>query len=503
MMAYRRTFCRWLRPLAALALVLGLSAGAARADHLDAQLNDKGNDIVEVLRKKGVKNVGVLRFRVKEGNRAETFNAGPLNGNLAVRLENVLVMHAGSDEKDALGVIHNAGETAAQHKVGKWHDSEAEQRKLFAVESYPLAWGNKKVKADAFLTGLVKISSDYKHGTVVIEMMRTPGKVEKLTEVAFDGDPSLLLDLGKSYSLSKRSLGSARTAAKTRDLVFEEVKKRNDTATGDTNPGTGDTNPGTGNSGTTPGGNGDQPVVNKDSIEVGGVEFQILSGGQPVAIKAKDGANNGGYQIESPEPGKEVVFKITNKTDKTLGVDVKLNGSSVFLEQTDDPANCRVFILKPEEKYRSYTLRGYIIQESEDAKPKVAPFKVLVGEEAQKWRESAGQLADKAGTLSITVFEEGDQTGTEMLVSARGVKKHQDKAARANLGLLQRSLMKAGHLKRDLKQRELIVADKDSMKEVEGIVKSADFTRKTVAIGSATISVLPKATTTTPTDGGN
>src|SRR5215813_2185014 len=79
----------------ALALACGLGAGSARADHLDDSLNNKGQEIVEALRSKGVKNVGVLRFRVKEGNRAETWSAGPLNGNLAVRLENVLVMHAG------------------------------------------------------------------------------------------------------------------------------------------------------------------------------------------------------------------------------------------------------------------------------------------------------------------------------------------------------------------------------------------------------------------------
>jgi hypothetical protein len=465
-----------LWPLATAALVLGLGAGAARADHLDDKLNSKGNEIVEALRKQGVKNVGVLRFRVKEGDRPETFTAGPLNGNLAARLENVLVMHAGTDDKDALGVIHDAGREAARHNVGKWYGDEAEQRKLFAVESYPLAWGNMKVKADAFLTGIVKVSSDHKHGTVVVEALLAPGKVEKLTEVAFDGDASLLLDLGKSYSLSKRSLAGARTAAKVRDLAFEAVKKRD---------------------GGQP--TGDGPVVGNTTIEVGGIEFQVLSGGQGVPITPKDAANAAaGYQIESPAPGQEVAFQITNKTDKELGVDVKLNGSSLLLEQSDEPANCRVFILKPEDKHRSYTLKGYYYQEGDGGKTKLAPFKVLVGEEAKKWRESAGQLADKVGTIAITVFQQGDAGGAEILVSARGVPKHQEKHARSDRATLQGSLMRAGHLKRDPARRELIVPDKDAMKETaDTVLKAVDFARLPAAVGSATVVVVPKTGGTT------
>jgi hypothetical protein len=499
MTSHRPSFRRWL-PLAALALAFG--AGAARADHLDDKLNAQAPRLVEALRKDKVKNVGVLRFRVQEGNRPETFNAGPLNGNLAVRLENILVMHSGSDaDADALNVIHNAGQEAARHKVGKWYGDEAEQRKLFALDSYPLAWGTSKVKADAFLTGVVKVAPDYRNNTVVIEELRAPGQVEKLLEFTFEGDPALLMDLGKSYSLSRRTLAGARSAAKTRDLVFVAVKKGDDDASSNnTSPGGGsNTNPGGGKVTTAA---NDQPVVTKDTIEVGGVEFQLLSGDQAVPFKANSSSNNAnGYSLESPEPGKEVVFKITNKTDKPLGVDVKLNGTSLFLEQTDEPANCRVWILKPEDKYRSYALKGYYVRNGDGEKMKIAPFKVLVGDEAQKWRDGMSQLADKVGTISITVFEEGDQTGSEMLVTARGVKKSKEKEARADRATLQNDLMKASYLKRDAVKRELIVADKESMKDVEdGLFKSVDFQRKPVAIGSATINVLPKSA---PSGNGN
>ena len=421
-----RWFRSWLGLLAALALAFGLDAGTAEADHLDAGLNIQAPQIVRVLREQGVKTIGVLRFRVQEGDGPETFSAGPLNGNLAVRLENTLVIHAGTDEQEALGIIHNAGQEAVRRKVGKWYKNEAEQRKLFTIDTYPLAWGNRKVKADAFLSGLVKVSSDYQHGTVTVEEIREPGKVEKLAEFSFEGDSALLLDLGKSYSLRRRDRGGASTTARTMSLVFEAVNKA---PAGNNSPKT----------------DSDQPVLTRGALEVGGVEFQVLAGGQAVPIAPKGTAENGGdFQLRSPDPGKEIVFKIANKTEKTLGVDIKLNSASLFLEQTDEPANCRLWILKPEDKYRSYVLKGYYYQEADGEKVKIAPFKVLVGDEAQKWRDDMGQFADRVGTISITVFEEGDQAEDRMLISGRGLKKHQEKPARINLATLQRSLMKPG-----------------------------------------------------------
>jgi hypothetical protein len=489
MTAYRRLFRPWLT-LAALALALGLDAAVARADHLDDKLNEQAPKIVAALRERHVKNVGVLRFRVKEGDRPESFTSGPLNGNLAVRLENILVMHAGSDDdKDALGIIHNAGLEAARRKVGKWYDDEAEQRRLFAIDSYPLAWGSNKVKADALLTGLVSVASDYREGTVVIEEMHGPGDSKKLVEFSFEVDGALLTDLGKSYSLSKRNREAARTVVKTRDLVADAVKRSNDA-----------------NNGNPPGGNGnDQPVVNNsaDSIEVGGVAFQLLSGGRPVPIKSKDAAkNNGGYQFESPDPAQEILFKITLKGDKAAGVDVKFNGSSLLFEQTQEPANCRVWVLKPEDKYRSYTLKGWYLQTAEGEPMKIAPFKVLTGADAKSWSKNNSQLADKAGSISISVFEEGDQTGSEMLISARGLTSSQEKSARDDRDTLQRTLMKNGHLKwRDVVKRDLIVPDKNSLQDAsDSLIKTVNFQRKPVAIGMTTIDILPKATTNNGSD---
>jgi hypothetical protein len=63
-------------------LFIVLTAGIARADHLDEVLNKKAPEIVDYLHKHAFKTVGILRFRVKQGTRAESFQVGPLNGNV-------------------------------------------------------------------------------------------------------------------------------------------------------------------------------------------------------------------------------------------------------------------------------------------------------------------------------------------------------------------------------------------------------------------------------------
>ena len=153
-----------LRKIGVLTLAAGLLAGMpglARADKLDQKLNAQMPEIVKDLAARGYKNVGVLRFRAQKGNRPESFSLGPVNGATAARLEALLVMHVGDSKGPRFGVIRDASAAAAAAKVGAWATDRAEQKKLFDVV-YPLAWGETKVKADAFLTGKLALSEDLK-----------------------------------------------------------------------------------------------------------------------------------------------------------------------------------------------------------------------------------------------------------------------------------------------------------------------------------------------------
>src|SRR5438105_2439368 len=153
----RRTFMKQHSAIVVAALALAsLVPGSARANRLDRKLNEEMPHIIQSLRDRGCKNVAVLRFQVQKGKRPAHFDNAPLNGSLAQRVENMLIIHGGPRESDALGVIHDAGAVAAKKKIGDWFSSTAQRKKLFELR-YPLAWGKKTVQADAFLTGLVTV----------------------------------------------------------------------------------------------------------------------------------------------------------------------------------------------------------------------------------------------------------------------------------------------------------------------------------------------------------
>src|SRR5436190_11454590 len=101
-------------PILAAALVLGgwvNNPAPARADNIDLELYKQAPKVMEYLQKQGFQNVGVLKFRVQKGTKPETFNAGPLNVNMASRLENLLILV--NDTKQPIGIIHDASRVAA------------------------------------------------------------------------------------------------------------------------------------------------------------------------------------------------------------------------------------------------------------------------------------------------------------------------------------------------------------------------------------------------------
>lgn len=475
-------------------LALALVTGAARADRLDSKLNAETPRIIESLQKQGIKNIGVLRFRVQQGNRPASFSTGAINGNLATRLENALILHAGSDDREILTVINDAGTEAAQRKVGNWFNNTEQQKKLFDVTTYPVAWGSRRTKADAFLTGVVRVPADYSKCTVSVELIRAPGKVEKVHDFAFEPDTSLLHDLGKSYSLSRRSLGTGvKSEAAVRKRAFEAVRRRDaeePNPGGGTPPGGGGENPGN-----------DQPNIppGQTSVEAGGVKFEMVVAGNPVEIK-QSSSGDAKMGVESPDQGQPISFRITNTTDRTLGVDLRLNGLSLLFEQPTPPEASRVFVLQPG---KMYDLKGFFLDEGESGTKNVTPFKVLIGDEARAMRD---QLGDRAGEIQINVFEQGTPAD-EIEISLRGPKKP-DKNARGKLSSLQNAIMRGGLLKKVVREekvnnrivkRELIV--KDDAEEARQLqkLKAVDFQRNPAPVGAVVLQVIPKGS---PETGG-
>src|SRR5262249_46151705 len=196
--------------LVALTCCLGLTV-VARADtaqtgelnSLEKELIRQAPAIVKYLQEHHYQNVGVLKFRVKKSDQDPiSDNVGPLNMNMARRLEVALVLANTDDGGATLGVIKNASAVAAK-TPGANHLNPEGQKRLFQGR-YKLAWGNGEVAADAFLTGVVCLNKPVR-GQMTVFLRVSAKESEKFAAPvpAFSAamDTRTLDDAGETYTL--------------------------------------------------------------------------------------------------------------------------------------------------------------------------------------------------------------------------------------------------------------------------------------------------------------
>jgi hypothetical protein len=519
--------------LASAAVLAGavLLTGAARADRLDAQLGQQMPDLIGQLKAK-YKNVGVLRFRVQEAGKKESFNA-PLAGRLAERVENLLVLGNGPDESKALGVVHDAGHVAARHKIAAWYTNPADRKKLFGF-SYPMAWGNKSVTPDAFLTGKVTLSKDRKATSLTLECFdkAEPARLRTLTTVKVGTDRAVLRDLGYNLVLSKRSRQKLLALKRAGEDEEDEqiISKVNNQQPAD---------------GSKPAEKEKADETKAEPGDVGGVSVELLVDGKPMTIR--EGSTQGDnvkWQVESPKPGSSIAFALRNKTDKKMAVVLRLNGVNTLAEAKDEPEVAPKWVI-PAKK--AYLIKGFYPlegkqqanargkakgkparrdgQENENAgeadkqpdkkqpdkkqpdkkQPDkqanqgltVKPFKVLVGEDAAR---IGAQMGEKKGLIEVTVFAEGPERQGQQrsLTSPKGLPPSKEKQARASYLGLRSALLKSNKLKTTVVakregglvvKREVIVPD-DAAVKAEQAIRIVEFPNAQM-VAHAAIKVVP------------
>jgi hypothetical protein len=503
--------------LLAAGLLGALLPSLARADRLDRKLNDEMPAIVKQLKAQGYKNVGVLRFRVQKGKRPARFDNAPLNGNLAVRLENMLVIHGGPREAESLGIIHDAAANAARQKVGSWYTDQAERRKLFDRE-YRLAWGNKTVKPDVFLTGLVRTSPDLKKTTVEIISFdaKVPARQKMVCQFTIDTDRSLVRDLGYSFNLGRqqrKSLLVKRDGADVDKFVVDAVQQgegKDDPDQKKDDPDDKKKDDPDQKKKDDPDQKKDDPDQKKDDpkqkpdptdpvkpANVAGIEVKMLADGKDQEIRQSATQGDGPrWQVECPPQGKPIAISLKNTTDKRVGVVLRLNGISTIDQQTDAAEGCRKWVMAPGATYniRGFYMFGAAQKGGDDdkdqkpaGKPTLLPFKVLVGDEAKVMK---AQLGDKYGLIEVDVFAEGAVKNEDLQVSAKGLPPSKDRPARASYKALRTALLKNAKLKTTtVAKREVIVPDKEAAGDA-GSIKVVEFAG--YSVGHLVVKILPK-----------
>jgi hypothetical protein len=308
------------------------------------------------------KNVGVLKFRVKKGNGPSSDTVGTLNMTLADRLELALILAQPSSGSDPLGIIASAS-TVAARLPSATHLTPQGRLKLFQGQ-YSLAWGTHPVKADAFITGLAKVSPDLRQMTVsLLAFTRNDNVLRVVTQFDAAVDPRLLTESGESFLV--RGAFDAGQEEKAKDQAVTKAKQVKDAET-------------------------TYPLQDRESP----VALEITYDGYRVPLQIRDGK----ARIPEPRAGQKValILRRTSKSAERFGVVLKVNGENTLFKERLADLQCRKWIL--DANAAPVTIRGFQVDDYS-----AKEFRVVSKPESKQNEVSYGP---EVGTISLVVFRE-------------------------------------------------------------------------------------------------
>jgi hypothetical protein len=391
-----------------LAASLGglLILSPTHAGPIDDALLRRAPQLFRDLKAKGYKNVGILKFRVEKGGKAATFHAGPLNNNMTLRLEEALIR--ANDETNPIGITHNASDTAAETD-GQLSYLTAEGRQKLLTLSYPLAWGSEKVKVDAFLTGVVQISPDFKTTVVRIQVFDTEHpELRELMQFDVQTDRNVLSDAGESFALKEPKIttrGELSGLAK----AFDSDKPTSDKPS---TPPVEEKKPPQGGGAAAPETKSDPSDFKKATMStVAKVQLEIYYDDQLVQPMF-DPNNPGEMMIPAPGTNQKVHFLLRNTTGEKVGVVLRVNGvNTLYKEQDDrDAKQYAKWILQPN---KAYTIAGFYPDPQTVEKFQIRPPDTTK-------REEMGNVATQ-GLIQLDYFQEGTAEEAEPPSAKRSV----------------------------------------------------------------------------------
>jgi hypothetical protein len=343
-------------------LVLGVMVGLAqptRGDDLDKQLLKQAPQLIQKLQAKGYKNVGVLKFRIKKGDEPISDRAGLLNLDVAQRLELALVLAVRPQEP--LGIIRNASREAAK-TPGASHLS-SEGRKQFFNATYPLVWGDAKVQADAFVTGVVEVVDDLKQLRVSLGVFDRGAVLEKLSQFTAAMDSQRLADVGESFVVR-----GVHEEGEVEQVALNDASQVHQASS--QNP---------------------HPAVAPDAP----VELLITYDAQPVPVEVRQGK----AFVREPNEGQRVALTLRRKNaadPRRYACVLKVNGQNTLHKERARDIQCHKWVLEPNAPPIAIT--GYQLSDN-----RAEAFRVLSKAASQARQMDYGE---DLGTISLVVFTE-------------------------------------------------------------------------------------------------
>lgn len=392
-----RRFRSCLLPLLSL-LVLGVQPSErCNGNEIEREFLLHAPKILQSVREKGYNNVGVLKFRIRQGDRAASDRNGTLNLELARRLTIALILK--NDIRKPVGILADANAVAAG-LPGASHLTERGRAILFN-ELYPLAWGEKSVRPDAFITGCVDISPDLKTARVgFLFVDRKDGLLPVLKEGnAFEvnPEPSVLMEVGESFLL--RGLFDEEETPKKLDPKQDDVVSKPKDKVVERKP----------------------PALPKDdkakhilhgvqqaavAVKSGRKEdHPMFKPGAPVSLKVRYGKvlqefrfKDGMVYLPEPREGEEVTLTLVrnDRSSARYGVVLKVNGLNTLGKERVPDDLCQKWILGPENDV--IELLGYQVDDGRAEK-------FVIRSEAES-RAREINYGAHVGTISMAIFTE-------------------------------------------------------------------------------------------------
>jgi hypothetical protein len=365
--------------LSGVLAVLLVGGWSARADQIDLALVKDSAEVAKAVRDLGAKSVAVLKFQVAVGSAAPTFSAGTLGGDMAQRVENLLLLTSNPDAPE-FDLLTGAGEAAAKKarsdkEAFDW-TTPAGRAKLFGLQ-LPVAWDAKREAApDGFVTGTVRVAADHKTLSVelvgftkadpaALRTLRTLRTVEPIRT-----DRSVLTALGKSFAVPTRVVtargGDLRVV---NEIAAAEVRER---------------------------------AESKAADVPGPVRLQFFY--DDAEVKPAPGPD-GEFRVPTPKAGQSVKFRMTNVGPDPVAALLTVNGKNTLAlnGKTEDlaapsarPDQFQLWVL--EEPNKPYAVNGFLT--SLDGKHQ--PFQVL--SEPDSVRAFNALSPTYAGRVQLTVY---------------------------------------------------------------------------------------------------
>ncbi len=380
--------------------VLSLAPTVCAGEKVDELAMEKAlllhvRPMLDSLRERNVKVVGVLKFVVRREGQKLSASEGTLNMRLAEKTEQALVV-ATPPSADAIeqqiGVVRNASATASGIPDATHLDEEdpIKREKLFN-KKYKLAWSiDEKDEAvpDAFVYGVAHIHADSIHINIELNAF-VKGQKDLIQQAAFETVLSSedQASLGAGYLVGR---STAKRQGEVSKDTFEESALESTLKSKEV-PG--------------------QHVLQRDDAPVAiEIEFDGIKQELQFLRDAKTGAID--CKVREPQAGQAVTFRLLRKNladEARYGVVLKVNGENTLYRQRLPDNRCSFWVLEPNA--RSLMVPGY--QKTKGKDGSTEPFLVVEGADAIDAVKFYGQ---EAGLISLTVYgEKTKDQGSENL----------------------------------------------------------------------------------------